>query len=649
MFNPLTIPGHIYHPMVKDFVQSDDFDYVCSLILPYHDWLVLRESLTEGSEAIKLATVIINNLKYHPDQELSPDKLVDLINQSLYTNFSSMDKKKINIDLQIKALSEQFETDPIQKLEPAFRQELSDSAQQHLLPLIETYLKNDVLKNQFLTRASSNPKLLNILYYHRNLFADIQSSPAFGEIQSPLITLCNALDSLHTYTESDFHDGLNTARTHGQKLTIELQAIVLSEYLKQDGFYNLLGKLMPQKDIALIRVTFNSTQATNSRDNAYLFALFLLEQGISLQNLEKDPAQVITSLKSQFPELTSVNAFDIRLLDAKNYLGELRDNTDKHLLAPAIINLTVEKIIPTLLHKTFRELIDATVGFLSEKDLRVLLSTLDVQNSAENAKTLFKFVSYIKNKDKHGLARDFLALSEDEEGRLILSNSVLQETMEMVHLLTEEVMRCHCYYNQHQTNGLQYPDVDKPKLWPKLSKRVRGIRVDANPEGYWSYFSRRVFFVQGIRQGLPKASSLSHENSKPTIKRLRRVQAHILRPLWWSSNISRASYLLLRYSRNVYFQAISAYFALINAIKRCGNQIMRIVGFDYHFNISARNPHSEDYNETTFSYSRMINHLKPLEAEDVQVEKRHCPSDVVQSLEQFVTEYDEHDFSDFRP
>ena len=109
-----------------------------------------------------------------------------------------------------------------------------------------------------------------------------------------------------------------------------------------------------------------------------------------------------------------------------------------------------------------------------------------------------------------------------------------------------EILDCHCFYNNHDSHGQQF-NVPQPKLFNYLSDHIKDTKVNAVQYGFFSNFSRRIFFIQGIRNGLPNASKLACFAGDKTIKRLQRINAHILKPLWWSTNLSSISRNCPRY------------------------------------------------------------------------------------------------------
>ena len=113
-------------------------------------------------------------------------------------------------------------------------------------------------------------------------------------------------------------------------------------------------------------------------------------------------------------------------------------------------------------------------------------------------------------------------------------------------------------------------------------------------------------------------------------KTLERVKSHILRPLWWSTNVSQLSHAFIKGCRDVVHGVVAGWFAMVNGFKSALNWI---TGSTY-FTISVKHADSEDFNDTAFDFAAKVNELTPLDAK--QVKEKECSIDVVTDVEHFV-------------
>jgi hypothetical protein len=153
--------------------------------------------------------------------------------------------------------------------------------------------------------------------------------------------------------------------------------------------------------------------------------------------------------------------------------------------------------------------------------------------------------------------------------------------------------------------------------------------VDSN-YSFFSGFSRKIFFIQAIRNGLPRCAQINGDSNQSQVKVLERVKPHILRPLWWSTNMSNLGYTIVKLGRNITFALTACGFAVLNTLKT----VLNLLGGKY-FTISTRNPTSEDYNDTAFDMAKKINKLTPFDASKVVA--KDCLIDTVTEFEASIT------------
>ena len=123
-------------------------------------------------------------------------------------------------------------------------------------------------------------------------------------------------------------------------------------------------------------------------------------------------------------------------------------------------------------------------------------------------------------------------------------HSPLKKVLDNFAVLAEEVVRCHCYYQQHNEKGMQESDTVTPGFFRFVSAAIKDIRVPVFDD-FMSHFSRRIFFIQGVRNGLPLAGQVFSDSNKEILETLQSIKNNLLRPLWWSVNTPGFIYNLL--------------------------------------------------------------------------------------------------------
>ena len=197
--------------------------------------------------------------------------------------------------------------------------------------------------------------------------------------------------------------------------------------------------------------------------------------------------------------------------------------------------------------------------------------------------------------------------------------------------MTEEVLDCHCHYNGHDRRGRSWSSDTPPKILVKISPELSKIRIASQrPQLDLISFAQKVFYIDGINKGLNPGGQISADANRPMAQILQRVKSHILRPLWWSTNVSNFNHSALKICRNIADGIVAGYFGVLNALK---DEFNWISGSSY-FKVTSKNADSEDYNNTAFDFAQEINELIPLDAE--QVKEKNCEIDVVTILEDFV-------------
>lgn len=130
---------------------------------------------------------------------------------------------------------------------------------------------------------------------------------------------------------------------------------------------------------------------------------------------------------------------------------------------------------------------------------------------------------------------------------------------------------------------------------------------------------------------MPTVSQIYGESHRSRINNLERVRKHILRPLWWSTGLSRTRYLFVKIRRDFAFSLKTTGFVFLNGLKTVANLFT-----GSYFTLSNRNTISTNYNDSAFAFAQQMNELNPLDAQ--KVASVNCPSDNVKILERYIVD-----------
>ena len=309
-----------------------------------------------------------------------------------------------------------------------------------------------------------------------------------------------------------------------------------------------------------------------------------------------DQKALFEVIKSSDSKLKSIEFLDTRLANFESFIKELERSSEKNLDKDKMAVLIADSITPVLFHKRFISTMDNLIGFLDEKDLTVIFEALEktkvsekadpvdeleemdpvdeleqtdpvkgleivkpvheLENTApahklEEAKPvealekttpaakasqMVQFFKLIRSKDKAALMRQFM-LSPEADQDFDFDKLPIKKVVDDIEALINEVLNCHCTYNDHDTKGYE-GRAPGFALSSKISEELSNMKIEAG-RNFFSEFARKVFYIQGIRNGLNAAGEVNADSNQHVVKLLQRVKTHILRPLWWSTNISK--------------------------------------------------------------------------------------------------------------
>lgn len=295
-----------------------------------------------------------------------------------------------------------------------------------------------------------------------------------------------------------------------------------------------------------------------------------------------------------------------------------------------VADMVLAQILPVLGHSQFRNSLALYMGSLTQNDLQIMFEALNMEDAEQAAQDLLRFKTLITIHDFATLKQEFMLGNPDE--KYDFASSPLKKVLDNFTLISEEVYKCHCYYQQHDAKGQQTMGV-RPKLYNLISNDLKSIRVAADPESFMSRFSRKIFFIQGVRNGLPLAGKVFAESLQKTVKVLQRIKNHLFRPLWWSVNTSYVFYAMVASAKNGWNALKSIFYTAWNGLKIAASWVL---GRSAALHPTAKNTDSIDFSESAFDLAKTINSLESLSP--VAVVQRDCPKDAIKFVEQEITQ-----------
>lgn len=604
---------------VQTLLLSEDCAQTLSLLLPFHHWQVLQLRFkNEPSNLKKLAAKLVPYVESSAD--LSPELLLQAINEAFVFDpqMQATQDYAASVGKEIGRLvaGEQVVCET-----PTQTQRLASVVRESCLPLLATYLPTDVMKAQFLARAYDDQLLRNFFIEH---FATFK-----------------------TLTDISPEQQRETVQQYFQCLYPDLTTVEI--LLDPKAIAEVQAKNCQDRLAHKIKTAFAMSVACKDK----LVDFFNPEDGQALLTSLSDPAQAemiagalfsavpnpaiggisLASVRTAVPSLQDIEFLHVRLknleTDVKATLSLGQAVFDNVKLADTLM----QQIQPILEHAQFRTLLNLYMGSLKENELALIFEARANPEAQAVAKRLLRFKELMNQCDFVTFKQEFMQCPVEEAYEF--DHSPLKLVLEDFATLAEEVTQCHCYYQQHNSKGLQDSNTTRPRLYEFLSDTVKDIRIPAF-DSFMSHFSRKIFFIQGIRNGLPKAGQVYADSHSNTVRNLERVNNNLLRPLWWSVNTYSFIYRMLEGAKTLFFFLKDWIYKLLDKIKATMHRALGLPLQQAH----VRQGVSVDFTESAFETSKSINALEPLTQE--QVAERQCPKDVITHVERDISHLPGH-------
>ena len=611
-------PQYLYDVAIADVLQSDDFLNSISIMLPHNQWLQLRDDIqNDYSGTLSIARLLIDKKTNGELTQLTPDVLLTMFNEQFDTQYMGTQEAIKKVSETGKDLAKKITDNPMAALNQNMKDKYAQLAVGRLLPLLASFIKEDLKKEHFLVLERDNKKLYEFITQNSAALSSFTEQNEDQVKQNALNLINQLLPEGSRLVLTDIINPATQALDSAEKLGNDIKKLTLISFISSNTFSELMNDFLSSQDFALLKAYISLPE------NIEGLADQMIAQGID--SLDKE--SIINIIKSSDPSLEKIATMDERAKEFLDLLSGMTNNLENILDKNKMSGLIADAITPVLFHKKFSSVIDEMIGFLNEQDLIVLFEAMDRPDPASEAKQLIQFMSLVRAQDKEGLKQEFMSLPAD----LInfdIDKLPAKKVIENIKDLILEVLDCHCYYNQQDRKGTMGRGTE-PKIINKISPELRDIRISAS-YGFFDNFSRKIFYIQGIRNGLKAGGEINADSNEHIVKLLQRVKMHILRPLWWGTNVSNFSHWVIKSCRDMVNAIVAAYYGIVNIFKSVLNWIIR----REYFNVSPKHADSEDYNNTAFDFAREVNDLDPLDAEEVK--KKECKNDVVEDLEDFV-------------
>lgn len=657
-FNPLTKPHYVAAPNLVGFLQSDKFGYLAGLLLPYDDAMYLCELLKFNDQAFKVAYALLDVVVEKGKEALTPGLMVLKINKALELDglqrVQTTKQRGVRAEKRLTQVQQQCQQEPVAHLNSNLKSSLNAEIAKDFVPLLVAFIKDESLK-QKLSKTLTQQSLLGCLYKHRASLATLKEAGDFQRKAELLVLICNELDDSHCYSVDDFYDVEQVSYQNAKELSESLIKVVVAEYIKTEDFISKLQLLFNEADARKIqqRLSAESLQGTAKAEQVGQYLIdnnfelskpeMLLETFMSIIGEDPSAAADSQSLPTLEQRLTTVSRFFSSLVN-------FDDGKSEHLNAEQINQLAADVFTPIFCHQQFRELLANTVQIFNQQDIELLLCaryevdsfdaqavlTVAQKDIQKRAADFIGFVSAVIDCDVAAITQ-LIALNENEQGELSFKNTPLEAIFNTLKDVLADIKDVHCKFNHHNEKGVHGKLNLDSKFLAKLSDGISALRVPGEVGKKVPYIARRLHFVNGLSNGLPKASQMFAEGSKATRARLKRVNNYLLQPLWAATNVYSAQLMIFKFFKEQYYNFVLPTLLTVgNAVKGILNSVSMRLGLSTlpPYQLDAIDQQGKAYHEDSISYASVLNRLQPLTYWDLELNPEK--EDVIEDLEALI-------------
>lgn len=597
------IPGK-----VKKLIQSENFLESIALLLPFHHWKELKAKLQSDTPEVQ---DLAQSLAVYVDAKdsLTPSLLLTEINQALHTTYQSTPDYAEQIGQRVERFASGMETEyPTADLQQTF----TNMIRNQCLPLLATFLGSKELKADFL-KYPYEPKQLSEFYVKN--FALLQDfSNQDPTQQRAMVTVWFQQLRPNFVTEDSIIDPVTYAERQGAICKTGLIHRLRTVFGMSTAFKRKLGSF------------FNATD-TQSLENclARQDVSETIMRALPADHASLDESLLLAAVRAGDPSLQNIESLPKRLNQFAIAMQGLQEQghivLDNHKLA----DLVTEQIQPALKHARFIAMLQLHLGSLQLEELTLIFSARRCNEPEKIAAQLLRFKDLILRQDFTTFKQEFMQCPADIP--YSFEHCPAHCVLNHFAILVEEVMSCHLYYRQHDAKGEQIPNARPPAFLTDASDAVKAMRIPIF-NTFLSSFSRKIFFVQGVRNGLPIASQVFADSHQELIHNLYQIKNHLLRPLWWSVNTFSWVYYVLVKLKTIIYVLWDLGFEVMRRLNEGLNQIFG--GPPSRPELKKLDP-AFDFTLSAYETAKVINELTPLTTE--QVAQPDCPGDVIETVE----------------
>lgn len=438
-----------------------------------------------------------------------------------------MREKNVIHKVMTKHLADYFTNDTVTQL--------NQSAIKGVLPLLARFFGAD-LRQEILRLGAEHQDWHSILFKYQDQMADFADN---GE-QLAKNMLCEipALKKLLQHQPSqDYFSELR-----------KLDAQVLTDPVK---LKTALALVLPPESVAVVEPILED------QNKMMQLALYLMA---NMNSTELDVDQIIQSFKQCFaadhPEVTNIKSVIELCGDELEAVQSIGTNLMQHVEMDRLEAMMQNRMRDVIMHPKFYQFCHHYFGVFSQGELEVMLEAVedDHQQAVYLARDLKTFLSMLKRKDFLGIATKFIQINREADSlQTALAEVPLNRMIETIANLAKDMIETQAHFHNMSAKGEQYGNADSKLIHFMGNHEMAELQTRTDGKGMEPR-ARKMFYLDGVRKGLPDAAKVSAFGSRKRLAHLKRVRNHVLTPLLWSSNRTKAGNNFINGWRKLHFK-----------------------------------------------------------------------------------------------
>ncbi len=288
--------------------------------------------------------------------------------------------------------------------------------------------------------------------------------------------------------------------------------------------------------------------------------------------------------------------------------------------ATAAKALIVTHLEPLLFHPQTLSTYQLVIGQLSQDDLCALFTAAAHPNPPAAAARILALSTILQTQNTGCFSAEFL--TAPAKNQLIPVIHIIEELT----ACSQIIMNAYMHFNQCTlVGGRAERPIQNDPLLNHISAELKNI-CRAYRENEIS-----ILRSKGICTAATDIRAITSTANRKDIANLTRIKNHILRPIWWTLNLSKWGIAIVQSVKNgiSHLRELGLFFS--NKIQQVINWFRCTLA---NFRPATQNPTSASYDTMTFELVQDINDLKPFAQQDVI--QKNCAQDSIVSLEQSI-------------